>query len=152
MPYRTIASVAFVTLAAVSIISTGSALAHGWFGTGATPAEITAQHQNMFAQQAELLGVSVAEIKDAWAQGKTMRELAQEKGISDEALAEKMKAAHTARLQAGLTALVEAGVITQAQADQRSAAVTKKMSDTPRRGQAMRFGDRAMMPGFGWHK
>jgi hypothetical protein len=121
--------------------------AHGWFGmmNNATPAEVAAREQSWFKQEADLLGVTVDEVKDAWAQGKTMRELAQEKGITDAQMQEKMKAQRETKMKAHLQALVDQGVITQAQADQRAAWMSQQAANGGKG-----FGMRGH-GGFGFH-
>ena len=123
---------AVLPVLSVGLLGAGIASAHGMFGgmmTGATPEEI-ALHQNvMFEQDAQILGVSVDEIKEAWASGKTVRDLAKEKGISDEHLQTKMKEARTAQLKAQLQTLVDKGVITQAQADKRLTAMQTRFEN-----------------------
>ncbi|OGL89003.1 hypothetical protein A3I42_04720 [Candidatus Uhrbacteria bacterium RIFCSPLOWO2_02_FULL_49_11] len=126
-----------IMYALVPVIALGMILgvqavsAHGWFGMmgNATPAEIATRQQSMFQQQADLLEVSVDDVKDAWAQGKTMRELAQEKGITDAQLQEKMKAQRETQMKAHLQALLNQGVITQAQADQRTAWMSQQAAN-----------------------
>ena len=102
--------------------SVNATSAHGLFGfmgQNATPEEIATRQQDMFQSQAELLGISVDSVKNAWAEGKTLKELADENGISEEQLREKMKNAAQSRLKSNLDSLVSQGVITQAQADKR---------------------------------
>lgn len=91
------------------------------FGFGAQPSadEIASRHQTMFDQQANILGLSVDEVKAAWASGKSMQTLMQEKGITQEQVQTRVKAAREQQLKTQLDALVSKGVITQAQADQR---------------------------------
>lgn len=91
----------------------------GWFGPSATAEETASRHQTMFQEQANLLGVSVDDVKNAWAQGKNMRDLAKEKGITNEQLQQKMKDSRDAQMKTRIQTLVDKGVITQAQADQR---------------------------------
>lgn len=111
---------AIVPIVAAAVIGGGTALAHGWFSaTTATPDEIAAQHQTMFQKEADLLGLNVDQIKDAWAQGKTLPEIAQDHGISQTALQQKLAGARKQRLADELKALVDKGIITQTQADQR---------------------------------
>lgn len=71
----------------------------------------------MFQNDAALLGVSVDEVKNAWAEGKDIRTLAKEKGITEEALRAKMKATEEARMKEHLASLVSSGKMTQAEAD-----------------------------------
>lgn len=97
-----------------------AASAHGFFPSKATPVEIATRQQAMFESQASLLGVSVDEIKAAWADGKSLSTLAAEKGVSEAALKEKMKAKRLTEMKTQLQTLVSQGVITQAQADKRS--------------------------------
>lgn len=98
------------------------ASAHGFFGgfgNNLTPDEIASRQQNMFQNEAQLLGISVDDVKNAWAQGKTIIQIAQERGITKEQLQQKIKDMKTRQLKAQLQVLVDKGVITQSQADQR---------------------------------
>jgi hypothetical protein len=106
---------------AVAFLGVNIASAHGFgFGmTKATPEEIVARQQEMFTHQANLLGISVDDVKNAWAKGQPISELAKEKGISEEQLRQKIAEQHKQQLQAHLQALVAGGVITQAQAENR---------------------------------
>jgi hypothetical protein len=105
----------------------GSASAHGFFGFGAadqrTPEQVGAQQQTMFQNEADLLGISVDEVKDAWANGTSIKDLAKTHGITDEQLQAKMKDALLAKEKAHLQTLVSQGIITQAQADKRLSAL-----------------------------
>lgn len=69
--------------------------------------------------EAELLGISLNDMKQYWSEGKGVKEIAEEKGISEEDLKTKMEAAAEAKMKAHLDELVEEGVITQAQANSR---------------------------------
>lgn len=109
----------------------GNASAHGWF-MSATPEEIASRHTAMFEAQAKLLGMSVDEFKAAWAEGKTLREIAEAKGISEEELRTRMQNERTAHMKAQLQTLVEKGVITQAQADARAAAMESRVQSGPK--------------------
>ena len=103
-----------------ALLAAGTASAHGWmFGSSATPEEAAKRQTQMFEQQASLLGLSVDEMKHYWAQGKTLPEIAKEKGISEEQLKVKMQEQMKLKMQEHLNSLVQQGVITQAQADQR---------------------------------
>jgi hypothetical protein len=106
----------FVAFGAVS----ASAMGYGQIGMGALNAdEAASRHATMFEAQAKILGIPSSEIKDAWANGKDLKTLAQEKGISEATLQEKMKAMRIEQMKTQLAALVSKGVITQAQADKR---------------------------------
>lgn len=139
IPYALIVPVVVLAAAGASIAS-----AHGWF-MQLSPEDVALHHEQMFTQKAELLGVSVEEVKNAWAQGKTLAELAREKGISEEQLKERMHSAHKAKMQQHLKALVDQGVITQTQADQRLAVMEERMQEAPLHGKGKRF-----HPGMMW--
>jgi hypothetical protein len=117
-------------LALALLIGAGTAEASGMggFNKNMTPDQIATMHTQMFQEQATLIGATVDEVKTAWANGTSFKELAKQKGITEEALKAKMKAAHQAQMKAHLQALVDKGVITQAQADARIATM-QKMAD-----------------------
>ena len=96
--------------------------AMGW-GGGISDPDKFVEHMT---EQASILGVSLDEMKAYWAQGKTVQDIATAKGLTKEQLKAKMEAAAEARATANLKALVDKGVITQAQADSR-AGVMKEM-------------------------
>jgi len=75
--------------------------------------------ESMIAEQASILGLSADEMKSKWAEGKTLKEIAAEKGISEADLQAKMKAAREAEMKEQLQNLVSQGKLTQAQADAR---------------------------------
>jgi hypothetical protein len=70
-------------------------------------------HEYMQAALAEGLGMSEADLQAAFAAGKTVWQVAQDKGMS----AEEFQAVMIEARKAALAKMVEAGVITQAQAD-----------------------------------
>lgn len=102
--------------------SAGLAQAHGMFGVGAniTPEELATRQQAMFAGQAALLGLSADQIKAGWAQGQNLTEIAKANNISQADLEKKLVAKREADMAGQLKALVDKGIITQAQADSRS--------------------------------
>lgn len=113
---------AIIPVMALTLIGVGTASAHGWYGLGgttATPDQIAQRQQASFDAEAALLGVSVDTIKNAWAQGKSIVQVAQDNGITKAQLQQKMLDAKKATIALQLKALVDKGVITQAQADQR---------------------------------
>lgn len=67
---------------------------------------------------AQVLGMSEAELQKALEEGKTLRQLAEAKGLDRDALQEKMQAA----MDAAVADAVKAGTLTQAQADALKAA------------------------------
>lgn len=108
---------ALLTVSSVSAMSFG----HMNFNSNASPDEIATQQSTMFQNQASLLGLSVDDVKAAWASGKDLKTLAKEKGISLDTIKQKMQAQRLANQKTMLATLVTKGVITQAQADQRLA-------------------------------
>jgi DNA-binding NarL/FixJ family response regulator len=104
------------------------ASAHGMFGMGATnltPVEQATRATEQFTREAQILGITVDEVKSYWAQGKGLREIATEKGISEETIKTKIAELRKTEMKDHLATLVSQGVITQAQADSRLAAVEK---------------------------
>lgn len=115
----------YVILPALALTLLGGgavAEAHGLWGgfkSHLSPQEQATRQSEMFQEKANMLGVSADEIKNAWAQGKGLLDLAKEKGITEEQLKAKMQEARKQQIQEHLKVLVGQGVITQAQADQR---------------------------------
>lgn len=141
---------AAVPVLAFSLMGAATTSAHGLFGfmaANATPDEIATDQTDAFNRESEILGLSVDDIKNAWAEGKDLRTLAQEKGISDDAIQAKMKELRTAEINARLKTLVEKGVITQTQADTRLAFEKKMLEEGPGRG--FRGGHRGGFGGAG---
>lgn len=107
----------------IGALGVSFASAHGGFGFGGfsgeiDPAQIAERQQGMFQHEADLLGISVDEIKNAWAEGKNARQLAEEKGLTEQ-LWEKMKAEREVQIKSRFQALIDGGIITQEQADSR---------------------------------
>jgi hypothetical protein len=115
----------------------GLASAHGLelgFGERNLTADQIAERQTeMFQKEADILGISVEEVKSAWAEGKNMRQIAEKKGLTEQ-LAEKMKSEREAQMKNRLQTLIDKGVITQAQADQRIKTINENASN-PQNGQ-----------------
>lgn len=113
---------------ALLTISSASAMSFGHmnFNSTATPDEIAVQQTTMFQNHATMLGLSVDEVKTAWASGKDLKTLAKEKGISLDTVKQKMDATRLTNQKTMLSTLVTKGVITQAQADQRLAVMSTK--------------------------
>lgn len=115
-------------LAAV-LLGAGTVSAHGWMRNDVSPEDIAKKHQAMFEQQAELLGLNVQDLKDAWANGKSFKDIAKEKGMSEEDLHAKMKESMKTRMQEELNALVEKGVISKEQAAKRLEIMNTRMEE-----------------------
>lgn len=114
----------------LGIVSVKAVSAHGFMGGwgAVSPDELATKHQTMFQEQADILGISVDDVKNAWADGKTLMELAQEKGITQEQLQTKMQELRNSQMKSQLQTLVDKGIITQAQADKRLATMQNKLS------------------------
>jgi len=113
---------AIIPTLALTVLGAGFASAYGgWFGGcgNLSPEEIAQKQETILENKAEFFGISVEEMKDAWAEGKTPLEIAEEQGITQEELQEKMKESKQEHMQAQIQAMVDNGVITQEQADQR---------------------------------
>ena len=133
-----------LSIAALGVMS-ASAMGFPHMNT-MTPDEIATQQSAMFTSQASLIGATVDEVKNAWAQGKSFQTLATEKGVTKEQLQAKMLAKRTDEMKSRLATLVSKGVITQAQADQRIAYMQTKQTSGKMAGKhGMREG---MMGGF----
>ncbi len=124
--YIAYAVVPLLAVAAFGLSDVASA--HGWMGgmKNATPDEIAARHEEMFKEKAQILGMNVSEVKNKWAEGKTMQEIAEEKGITQDDLRAKMRELRLTEMKSALQSLVSKGVITQAQADQRLKFIQEK--------------------------
>ncbi len=137
---------ALLPVLAFSLAGAGAASAHGFggmFGPGAnlTPEELASRQLAMFQEQADLLGLSVDQIKIAWAQGQSLPEIAKVNNISQADLQKKMQAKRQAQLASQLKTLAEKGVITQAQAEARAQFMA---ANTSKKGMG-----RAFAHGFG---
>lgn len=108
------------TMLGLSLVGAQAVSAHGFMGWNtASLDEIATRQQTMFQEQATLLGLTVDEVKQAWAEGKSLKDLADAKGITKEQLQKKMQELHQQAMKTQLQALVDKGVITQTQADAR---------------------------------
>jgi hypothetical protein len=112
------------------LLGAGTASAHGWFTTNATPQEVATRATQMFEKQAALLGIGVDEYKQAWAEGKSFQEIAESKGITQEQLKQKMQEQKLQQMKDHLNTLVNQGIITQAQADARLNAVQNNLQNS----------------------
>ena len=115
----------------LTVLGASAASAHGWFGGfgNASPEEIAERQEAMFENKATLLGISVEEMKDVWAEGKSLWEIAEDLGLTQEELQERMQAARKEQLQNQMQALVEQGVISQEQANKRLQFMEERMAN-----------------------
>jgi len=108
-----------VAVAGIAFLGTSSVYAMGgpmWRGT---PEEMISRQSTMFSQHAELLGISVDEVKEYWAEGKNIREIAEAKGIDIKDIQSKIREKRKTEMKERLQVFVDNGVITQAQAERR---------------------------------
>jgi hypothetical protein len=116
---------------AVIFAGAGIASAQGFkMGWSADPEEMASRMTAMFQERASILGITIDEMKNYWADGKNIKEIAEEKGITDEQLRTKMQELRKNQMKEQLQAMVSKGVITQAQADKR----LEKMSENQGKG------------------
>lgn len=121
--YLVIPAVALATLLAGGAVS-----AHGFGGfmPKGDPQQMATQWEEKISEHAGFLGISVDEMKAKWAEGKNLQQIAAEKGITQQQLQEKMKAARETQEKEWLQTLVTQGKITQAQADARLQVMKQK--------------------------
>lgn len=119
-----------LSIAALGVMSTSAMGFGGMMGKNLSPDEIVNRQTSMFTEQASLIGATIDEVKNAWAEGKDLTTLATEKGVTKEQLQARMKVAFEAKMKAQLAILVNKGVITQAQADKRFAAMQSKAASS----------------------
>lgn len=150
--YKRASLLGILGLTAVSIASVSAMGFGGMMGnSNLTPEEIATRQATVFQEQASLIGGTVDEVKAAWAAGKDLKTLAQEKGITSDQLKAKMDTQRLTQMKTYMQALVTKGVITQAQADSRVAFMEKQSSTRKGKG-GMRGGHHGdgMMGGFGF--
>lgn len=112
----------------------------GMFGGGLSSDQIANRAQEMFQNEAQILGISVDELKVEWAAGKSFPEIIRDRGISQSDVQARLKDLRVKQLKSQLQVLIDKGVITQAQADSRFQAVQNradKMEKEGRRGGGM---------------
>ena len=106
----------------LGLLGMNIASAHGFFGFGNSninPDQFVSWQTTMFQNEANMLGVSVDDIKNGWAEGKSLVQIAEDHGISKDQLQQKMRDSMASQTKSRLQTLVDKGVITQSQADQR---------------------------------
>jgi len=135
---------------ALVLAGTGVASAHGWFGGfgNATPEEIAQRQETMFQNKAELFGIGVDEMKNYWAEDKNFKEIAEAEGITEENLQNRMMEARQEQMRSHLQVLVNNGVISQEQADQRLQFMEERMANGD--GKMGRGFHRGFGMGCGW--
>ena len=139
-------------LLGLGFLGVNSVSANGMFGLGAnlTPDQIATRQKTMFQSEADLLGLSVDQVKDTWASGKSFAQLAKDQGITEAQLQQKIKDARAAQIKTQLSALVSRGVITQSQADKRLATMQAAQTNA-KGGKGMKGGRHGGLGmGMGW--
>lgn len=137
-------AVGALSVAALGIMSASAMGWGGMMGGTLSPDDLATRQNTMFTQHASLIGATVDEVKNAWAQGKSFADLAKEKGVTQDQLQTKLQSARLEQMKSELATLVSKGVITQAQADQRLTFMQNKISSG-----AGFFGRRGMHGGMG---
>lgn len=126
--YLVIPAVAIALLAGAGAASAHGPMGDGMRGFGGFEQDPD-QWLTRITADASLLGVSVDEMKTAWAEGKTLEEIATSKGLTKEQLAAKLKTVRETKQKEALQALVNKGYITQAQADARLTAMKTRQTE-----------------------
>lgn len=122
---KRIALYAFLPIIGVAgFFAADVAFAHGFGGFGGfsanlSPDQIASEQQTMFQNQAQILGISVADLKEAWVAGKSFSQIMQGKGIDKDQVQARMNDLRQQQIKSRLQILVDGGVITQTQADKR---------------------------------
>ena len=132
MNNRKIALAIIPAMIGLSVAATGTASAQGASGSAQlasnlTPEEIASRQSLMFNHQAAILGVSADVVKEAWAQGKTMKQIISENKLDLDAIRQNITNDRIGESKNYLQTLVGKNVITQAQADERLATVRQRM-------------------------
>lgn len=121
----------FLGASAVSACGLGG---WGWgfsFSNATTTADIIASRQTtLFQYEAQILGISIDDVKNAWADGKTMQQIMKEKNISQDQVNKNIKDYQIQQYKTQLQTLVSKGVITQAQADKRLQYMQNKIQNS----------------------
>ena len=86
-------------------------------------ADKAVMHEENKAELAEFLGLSVEELQAELDSGKTIKEIAEAQGISEEELKEYHQDQKLGKMQELLQQMVDAGKLTQAEADEKLAAI-----------------------------
>lgn len=126
-------------VALLGLVGAGTASAFGGPHQmiSADPNTWATQFEEKMKEGASILGIDVSELKSGWAQGKSIHEIATEKGISEEELRTRIQTKRSEQTKQYLQALVDKGVITQAQADARLKFMEEKMKNNQNNAKGM---------------
>lgn len=133
---RKIVAYSFIPLLGLGLfLGTSVASARGFLGNpNITPAEMATRQSDAFAHQAQILGLSLDEVKEAWANGTSIKDLITAKGLNQTDIQARMKTVAFSELKTQLSSLVSQGVITQAQADTRLAFMQTRLDSAKGKG------------------
>jgi competence protein ComGC len=102
----------------------------GFSNATSSPDIIASRLTALFQYEAQILGISVDDVKNAWADGKTIKQIMQEKNISQDQVNKNIKDYQIQQYKTQLQTLVSKGVITQAQADKRLQYMQNKIQNS----------------------
>jgi hypothetical protein len=131
---------AVIPFMGLSMFTSSAAMAHA---AAPSPDQVADRQQHFFQREADLLGITIDEVKSAWAEGKRLMEIAKDHGISKDVLKERRMAQAKAHTEEHLQILVDEGVITQEQADARKQMMMERME----KGKGMRHPMRRFFQG-----
>lgn len=133
MKHRKLLYAVLPAVLGLGFLGVNVASGHGFFGgvmgSQLSAEEIATRQQTMFDRQAQVLGISVDEAKAAWAEGKSMKQIIQEKGLDTTQIHARMKDAHLDEMKTHLQSLVDKGIVTQTQADRRLQVMQERMQN-----------------------
>jgi len=112
----------FIMTAAVVIVASAAGVALANIGSEFSNME---KHQVMIEKKAEILGLDAEELASKLAEGKTFRDMSEDKGVTGEGFVEKK----FNWMQQRLDVLVERGRITSEQADEKLASIQERMEN-----------------------
>lgn len=141
-----------LSIITLALLGASGALACGWGWFGGfgniDPEKVAEKQQVMFQNQSQILGIDIEEVKEAWAEGKTMKEIMEERNIGQEEVQARIKEMRLQEMRNYLQVLVDKGVITQNQADKRLEVMQNQFENG--RGGKMGRGFRGL--GFGFRR
>lgn len=125
-----------------------SAFGWGWGNWKLNNQTFVEKIQEMFERWAKILGISVDKIKNYWSEGKTIKEIMEAEGISEDQIKERMKEQRLEEIKSFLQILVDKGIITKEQMEKRLEFERKLLEEKGIR----RFHKKFWRFGFGWPK
>jgi hypothetical protein len=134
--------VAVIGISMASAAGFGSGFGFGMggmmgLGGSLTPAQMAANQQTEFQNEATVTGLPAQTIAAGWAQGQSLQQIAQANGVSTATLQANLKSFRREQVKDELAALVSSGAITQAQSDARLQFVQNPPASTSGKGIGM---------------